>query len=73
MKKFIFLFFFASLFTFSRIWSQQLKGDSWKSVKTKGTGEITMIFNYSGEFMNNGSIGLEGLCYQIWQEFIQNV
>ena len=50
---------------------QQLKGDTWQSIKSTGSGEVTMTYNFSGEFIHKGSNGLEGLCYQIWQEFIK--
>jgi len=64
------LFLICLCFSFSGI-AQQLSGDSWQKVKSNGSGEITMTYNFSGEFMNKGPNGLEGLCYQIWQEFIK--
>jgi putative glutamine transport system substrate-binding protein len=30
-----------------------------------------MTYNFSGEFINKGPSGLEGLCYEIWQAFIK--
>ena len=65
----IFLLSFAS----GTVFSQQLSGDSWSKIKANGSGEVTITYNFSGEFMKKGPSGLEGLCYQIYSEFIKYV
>ena len=74
MKNLIFSLTITFLFCFTvQINAQQLKGDSWQKVKAAGSGEVTMTYNFSGEFMKKGPNGLEGLCYEIYQEFIKYV
>jgi putative glutamine transport system substrate-binding protein len=69
-QRFVFVFLCLSFLPFAK--GQQLKGDTWKSIKSTGSGEVTMTYNFSGEFIKKGPNGLEGLCYQIWQEFIKD-
>ncbi|WKV13286.1 ABC transporter substrate-binding protein [Marivirga harenae] len=62
-----------SAFFLSYTANSQLSGDSWKQTKSKGTGEVTVTYNYSGKFIfqNNGE--LDGLCIKIWNEFVEYV
>lgn len=53
--------------------AQQLKGDSWQSVKAKGSGEVTVTYTYSGNFINENNGKLDGLCIQIWNDFVNYV
>ncbi|WP_041650668.1 substrate-binding periplasmic protein [Marivirga tractuosa] len=51
----------------------QLSGDSWKETKSKGSGEVTITYNYSGKFIYKNGDELDGLCINIWDKFVEYV
>lgn len=51
----------------------QLSGDSWKETKAKGSGEVTVTYNYSGKFIYKNGSELDGLCINIWDKFVDYV
>lgn len=51
----------------------QLSGDSWKETKSKGNGEVTITYNYSGKFIYKKGNELDGLCIKIWDKFVDYV
>ncbi|WKK78724.2 ABC transporter substrate-binding protein [Marivirga salinae] len=53
--------------------SAQLSGDSWKATKSKGSGEVTITYNYSGKFIYDNGNELDGLCIKIWDKFVEYV
>lgn len=53
--------------------SAQLSGDSWKDTKAKGSGEVTITYNYSGKFIYKNDGELDGLCISIWDKFVDYV
>ncbi len=53
--------------------SAQLSGDSWKATKSKGSGEVTITYNYSGKFIYDNGNELDGLCIKIWDKFVDYV
>lgn len=53
--------------------NSQLSGDSWKETQSKGTGEVTITYNYSGKFIYENGGELDGLCIKIWDKFVEYV
>lgn len=73
MKNLIFPFLLLFSFYSVNSYGQQLRGDSWQSVQAKGSGEVTVTYTYSGNFINTNNGQLDGLCIQIWKDFVQFV
>lgn len=63
----LFIFFTGSVF------AQKTEGDSWKKVKTTGTGTLSVVYYEQAGLIQQVNGKLEGLCVEILNDFVEYV
>ena len=69
MKKLFFLFLFLSQLTFA----QKYGGDSWATIKTKGSGKLAVVYYAQNGLITDDKGKMKGLCVDLLNDFVQYV